>query len=125
MKPRPILIVGRTFFFLGVVIGLALCVIAIWNNVESTSYFFRGAAYAVFEGLRCPVMVAPTEKGIVPAVFDNPTDEEDVFITNCRSAEEDLPRGTSKIGSQCLHIKQREFSGWWMPVMWTCVFSSL
>ncbi len=71
---------SRVFFFLGVIIGLALSVIVIWNNLESTSYYFRGVKYVPFHGLRCPMMIAPAEKGIITAIFTNPTNEEDTFF---------------------------------------------
>jgi len=79
MNTRFSLILSRALFFLGVVMGLILSVIAIWNNFESTSYYFAGVKHDPFKGLRCPIMIAPSEKGIVTAVFNNPTDEEDNF----------------------------------------------
>lgn len=80
MNTRPLVIVSRVSFFLGVVIGFLLSVIAIWNNLESTDYYFTGVKYASFKGLRCPLIVAPTEKGLVRAVFKNPTNQEDDFF---------------------------------------------
>jgi hypothetical protein len=77
---RPLRILSRAIFFPGVILGLVLSGIAIWNHLEATSYFFTGVKYAPFPGLRCPVMIAPTEKGIVSAIFDNPTNEEDAFF---------------------------------------------
>jgi hypothetical protein len=79
MNASPFRIWSRALFFLGVVIGLILSVIAIWNNFESTSYYFTGAKHDPFKGLRCPIMIAPSEKGIVTAVFNNSTNEEDNF----------------------------------------------
>jgi hypothetical protein len=72
-------ILSRAFFFVGVVIGLILSVIAIWNNLESTSYYFTGVKHDAFKGLSCPIMIAPSEKGRVTAVFNNSTDQEDNF----------------------------------------------
>ena len=80
MNTRPLFLLGRIFFVLGVVTGLAHTVIAIWNNTEATNYFFTGAPYPPFHGLQCPLMMTPTEKGIVTAVFDNPTDQEDIYF---------------------------------------------
>jgi hypothetical protein len=79
MYTRPFSILSRAFFFLGVTLGLILALLAIWNHVESTSYFFRGSTYAPFNGLRCPAVIGPTDKGIVTSVFHNPKDKEDVF----------------------------------------------
>jgi hypothetical protein len=80
MHTRLLRLLSRTIFFLGVTIGLVLSGIAIWNNLESTSYFFTGVKYAPFNGLRCPLMIAPTEKGIVTVVFNNPANEGDNFF---------------------------------------------
>lgn len=80
MNTRTLRILGRAAFFLGVIIGFVLSIIAIWNNLESTSYYFRGVKFLPFPGLRCPIMIAPTEKGIVTAVFNNPADREDNFF---------------------------------------------
>ena len=66
-------------FFLGVVLGLVLAAVAIWNRTEAVSYFFTGAKYEPFSGLHCPAFIAPTEQATVTAVFKNPTNEENVF----------------------------------------------
>jgi len=79
MNRRFFFILSRALFFLGVVIGLLLSVIAIWNNFESTSYYFTGVKHDPFQGLRCPIMIGPFEGGIVTAVFNNSTNEEDNF----------------------------------------------
>lgn len=79
MNTKALQILSRVLFFLGVIIGFVLSVIAIWNNLEATSYYFRGVKFPPFPGLSCPLMIAPTETGIVRAVFDNPTDKEDNF----------------------------------------------
>jgi hypothetical protein len=80
MNTGPLRLLSRTIFFLGVSIGVVLSGIAVWNNLESTSYFFTGVKYAPFNGLRCPLMIAPAEKGIVTVVFNNPTNEGDRFF---------------------------------------------
>jgi hypothetical protein len=80
MKTKLLHILSGTVFFLGVIIGFALAVITIWNRLEAVRYYFTGAKYEPFNGLRCPVMIAPTEKGTVTAVFNNPTDKEDNFL---------------------------------------------
>jgi len=72
-------ILSYAAFFFGITIGFVLSVIAIWNNLEATSYYFRGVKFPPFPGLRCPLMIAPTETGTVSAVFDNRTDKEDNF----------------------------------------------
>ena len=74
------IILSRVLFFLGVLIGVARSVIAIWDNLEATDYYFSGVKYAAFNGLRCPLIIAPTETGIVTAVFNNSRNEEDTFF---------------------------------------------
>jgi hypothetical protein len=73
-------LVSRMLFFLGVSLGLALGAITIWNEMEAVHYFFTGATREPFHGLRCPILVSPTEKGEVQAVFNNPTDQEVNFF---------------------------------------------
>lgn len=80
MNTSSLRILSRAAFFVGVIMAFVLSVIAIWNNLESTSYYFRGVKYPQFPGLRCPLMIAPTETGTVSAVLDNPTDKEDNFF---------------------------------------------
>ena len=70
---------GYVIFFLGVSVGFVLTAITIWDRLEAISYFFKGTTYDPFHGLQCPVLMAPTEKGMVTAVFNNPTNEEDTF----------------------------------------------
>ena len=80
MNTRRFLLLSRALFFMGVMIGFARSVIAIWDNLEATDYYFSGVTYAPFKGLRCPLVIAPTEKGVVTAVFNNPANEEDNFF---------------------------------------------
>ena len=79
MNIRSLLVLSRILFFLGIVLGLALTVIAIWNNTEATNYYFTGAPYPPFHGLSCPLLMTSTEKGIVTVTFDNPADQEDIY----------------------------------------------
>jgi hypothetical protein len=67
-------------FFLGVIIGFVMAVITIWSRLEAINYYFTGAKYETFNGLRCPAMITPVEKGMVTAVFNNPTNKEDNFF---------------------------------------------
>ena len=73
-------ILSRAFFFLGVALGCTISGVAVWNNFESTSYFFAGVKQTPFNGLHCPLMLAPAEKGIITAVFNNPTTDNDDFF---------------------------------------------
>ncbi len=67
-------------FFTGILLGFALAVISTWSRVEAINYFFKGAKYDPFNGLRCPVLMSPTETGMVNAVFNNRTNEPDTFF---------------------------------------------
>jgi len=80
MNKKLLRILGVTVFFLGVIIGFALAIISIWSRLEAVRYYFTGAKYEAFRGLQCPVMIAPNEKGIVTAVFNNLADKEDNFL---------------------------------------------
>lgn len=65
---------GIGFFFLGIMLGLALSGGGVWGEIEARLY----TSFAATSGLRtleCPLMLAPAESGIVTATFDNPTDE--------------------------------------------------
>lgn len=92
MKTRSVGILRRAFFFLGVIIGFALAVITIWNRLEAVNYYFTGVKYAPFHGLKCPVIIAPTEKGIVTAVFNNSKAHEDNFFYRVEISGRPFPR---------------------------------
>jgi hypothetical protein len=80
MNTKSLHTLSYVVFFLGVLLGFAVALVTIWNRLEAISYFFTGARYDPFDGLRCPVMIAPTEEGVVTAAFRNPTDREDTFF---------------------------------------------
>jgi hypothetical protein len=77
MRIKLLRILSLAVFFLGIVIGLILAIIPVWGQLEAINYYFVGVKYEPFDGLHCPIMIAPSEKGIVTAVFNNPTDRED------------------------------------------------
>ena len=65
---------GIVFFFLGIMLGLALSGGIVWGEIEARLY----TSFSATSGLRrleCPLMLAATESGFVTATFDNPTDE--------------------------------------------------
>ncbi len=66
---------GNILFVLGVLIALALAALTAWASFEGLSYFATGAGYDPFDGLHCPIMISPTETGIVEADFINATDQ--------------------------------------------------
>jgi hypothetical protein len=67
---------GTIIFLAGLLVGLALAGAAIWGDFEGMSYFYTGAGYPAFNGLRCPVLMTRGEAARVTAKFDNPSDEE-------------------------------------------------
>jgi hypothetical protein len=81
MNTRLLRTIGYALFSLGVLFGFALAVVLIWSRLEAVHYFFQGATYDPFRRLNCPALIAPTEKGIVTAVFDNPTNREQNFFS--------------------------------------------
>ena len=112
MNRKPLLIVSRVLFFLGVVMGVAGSVVAIWDNLESTDYYFTGVKYASFNGLQCPLIMAPTEKGTVTAVFNNSRNEEDTFYYKTEISRKAFSTRTieDQITVPAHQAKQREFA---------------
>lgn len=80
MNPKITRLLSYAAFFLGVILGFVLAVLTIWTRMEAANYYFSGIKYDPFNGLRCPLIMAPSEKGIVVAVFDNPRDQDDKFF---------------------------------------------
>ena len=80
MNTRTLRTLSRLIFSVGVFTGFVLSVIAIWNNVEATNYFFNGVKHPPFHGLRCPMLIAPSETGTVFVTFKNPTNEADEYF---------------------------------------------
>ena len=80
MNSKTLRLLGHLFFSVGVLSGLIFSVIAIWNNVEATNYFFNGVKHPAFRGLRCPMLMGPAETGTVSVTFKNPTSEVDEFF---------------------------------------------
>jgi hypothetical protein len=67
---------GTIIFLVGLLAGLALAAAAVWGDFEGMSYFYSGAGYPAFNGLRCPVLMTRGEVGQITAQFDNPSNEE-------------------------------------------------
>ncbi|HEX2696344.1 MAG TPA: hypothetical protein VHM28_01460, partial [Anaerolineales bacterium] len=67
---------SNILYLLGVLLGLALAVLAIWAAFEGQSYFFTGATHEPFYGLHCPIFMTRPETGTITATFDNPSDQE-------------------------------------------------
>ncbi len=67
---------GAAIFLVGVALGLGLAVLAIWGDFEAMSYFYTGAGYAGFSGLKCPVLITGSEVATVSAQLNNSSNEE-------------------------------------------------
>jgi hypothetical protein len=53
---------GSVIFLAGVLTGLALAATSSWGDFEALSYFYTGAGYDVFGGLKCPIVMSRGEK---------------------------------------------------------------
>jgi len=76
MQTRSIRKLGVVIFLLAVFLGLGLTFAAIWSAFEGFSYFNTGAGYPSFGGLKCPILMTRSEKGMVTASFNNPAGQE-------------------------------------------------
>lgn len=72
LQPKPVLSVLLTLT--GILIGLALSLLAVWADYESTSYGFLKRASAPFRGLSCPVFLGRNESGTIFLKIVNSTD---------------------------------------------------
>jgi hypothetical protein len=68
--------IGNAIFLLGITLGLALAIAAIWGDFEGMSYFYTGAGYDSFSGLNCPILMMRSETATASVRFDNPSDQE-------------------------------------------------
>jgi hypothetical protein len=72
MKTKPIL--AFIFFFIGISLGIAITVIAIWGDFEAASYGFSNRASMFLKGLSCPILMTRDEVGNVKLKITNKTD---------------------------------------------------
>jgi hypothetical protein len=77
MQTKSKRLIGGVIFFFGIFIGLALALVVIWGQYEASSYFFEGTSYASFNGLHCPALMTRSETGVIKAVFDNLSNQDD------------------------------------------------
>ncbi|MBI1794736.1 MAG: hypothetical protein HYR70_11170 [Chloroflexi bacterium] len=68
--------VSNVIFFFGIFLGLTLAITVIWAALEAQTYFYTGATYEAFNGLRCPLFLTRSETGTITATFDNPGGQE-------------------------------------------------
>jgi len=74
-KPKgKLTIPGVILFFIGILLGMALNGWADWGEVEAYMLVFRSGDQDI-ASIRCPLMLGPSETGVVSASFDNPTAE--------------------------------------------------
>ncbi len=76
MQTKSAHLLGGIIFFFGIFLGLALSLAALWSDFEGISYFYTGAGYPAFNGLKCPVLMTRSETGTVSVKFDNPGSQE-------------------------------------------------
>lgn len=67
-------IISSIVFFLGIAVGLSLAVASIWADYEAVRYFFTGARFDAFPGMKCPVLAAHAETVTISASIENPGD---------------------------------------------------
>lgn len=68
------LISSSIIFFAGIALGLALAVTTIWPDYEAVRYFFTGAVFDPFRGMKCPAFVTRSETATISASIENPSD---------------------------------------------------
>lgn len=76
MPIRPLRTPAAVVFLVGIFLGLALAIMVIWAALEAQTYYYTGAVYEPFNGLRCPLFMTRSEIGAIRATFDNPGDQE-------------------------------------------------
>jgi hypothetical protein len=67
---------GAILFFLGVVLALALAVLAIWADYEALFYGFDLFGNERLPNMNCPILVTPNQPGRVTVNITNPLDKE-------------------------------------------------
>lgn len=60
---------------IGILIGFLLSVLAVWADLEATTYGFLKRAQAPFQGLSCPIFMGKNESQVVSVKVSNPTDQ--------------------------------------------------
>jgi hypothetical protein len=67
-------IISSIVFFLGIAVGLSLAVASLWADYEAVRYFFTGAHFDAFPGMKCPVLATHSETVTISASIENPAD---------------------------------------------------
>lgn len=67
-------ITGNIVFFVGIAIGLSLALVSIWADYEAVGYFFTGARFDAFPGMKCPILATQSETVAISASIENPSD---------------------------------------------------
>ena len=67
-------IISNIVFLLSIAAGLSLAVISIWADYEAVRYFFTGAHFDSFRGMRCPILASRSEAVTISATIENPSD---------------------------------------------------
>jgi hypothetical protein len=69
-------VVANLLFLVGIAAGFSLALISTWADYEAVRYFYTGARFDSFRGMRCPVIANRSETVRISATLDNPSDRE-------------------------------------------------
>lgn len=75
-NPQRLRLLGYFAYGIGVAVGFFLILVATWADTEASAYDFPRLANAGLGGLRCPVLMAPDETGIISLAVSNPTENQ-------------------------------------------------
>lgn len=67
-------IFSNILFYVGIAAGLSLALVSVWADYEAMAYFFTGARFDSYRGMRCPILGTRSETLTVSASMDNPSD---------------------------------------------------
>jgi hypothetical protein len=73
MRSRKTVIIN-ILFLISIAAGLSLAMISIWADYEAVRYFFTGAQFDSFNGMRCPILTSRSETVTISAIIENPSD---------------------------------------------------
>lgn len=81
---QPLLTIGTIIFILGAVIGLWLLVASAWGDLEAMLFDSALQSEEPLTTLRCPVLITPSETGLISASFENNSELERTVIIRAR-----------------------------------------
>ena len=81
---QPLVTIGTILFILGAVVGLWLLVTSAWGDLEAMLFDSALGSDEPLTTLNCPIMITPTDIGVISANFENPGDKERKVIVQAR-----------------------------------------